>query len=130
MKRPGRSANSKAAVLVLLSFGLFLLVTRGDEYRRSVKRAREAVSKQDLAVMRNAIKSYTSDKLRPPQSLQDLSDERYLREIPTDPLTGKRDWVPHFGNVRIGPGKTLFGIDDLHSSATQSDSKGTHYKDW
>jgi len=71
--------------------------------------------------MRQAIKNYTADKERPPQSLQDLLDEHYLRVIPTDPLTGKKDWVPHFGNVVVGPGKTSFGVDDVYSSTNGKD---------
>jgi general secretion pathway protein G len=125
MKRPGWSAYSKIIVLVLLSLGLFPLVANGDKYRSSVKRVRQTASKQDLATMRNAISRYTSDKLRPPQSLQDLLNEHYLREIPTDSLTGKRDWVPHFGNVEVGPGKTLYGIDDVHSSTTGTSDEDT-----
>ena len=38
-----------------------------------------------------------------------------LREIPTDPLTGKTDWVPHFDTVVLDKGRTTFGIDDVHS---------------
>jgi general secretion pathway protein G len=75
--------------------------------------------------MRDAIKHYTLDKERAPQSLQDLVDEHYLREIPTDFLTGKKDWVPHFGNVEVGPGKTSFGIDDVNSRTTKTNSEGT-----
>jgi hypothetical protein len=54
---------------------------------------------------------------RPPQALQVLLNEHYLRVIPTDPLTGEKDWVPRFGNVVIGPGKTAFGIEDANSSS-------------
>jgi len=67
--------------------------------------------------MRQAIKNYTTDMERPPQSLQDLLNEHYLRVVPTDPLTGKKDWVPRFSDVVIGPGKTAFGIEDVNSSS-------------
>jgi|ERR1700682_1032848 len=115
MKHLAWARKSKVALLILLLSGLFVLFIQST-YRKSIKRARAAVSGQDLAVMRQAIKNYTADKERPPQSLQDLLDEHYLRVIPTDPLTRKKDWVPHFGNVVVGPGKTSFGIDDVHSS--------------
>jgi general secretion pathway protein G len=120
MKRPVLSVKSTVALFAVLFSGIFLLGIR-DIYQRSLKRSREAVSKQDLALMREAIKHYTSDKMRPPHSLQDLLDEQYLRKIPTDSLTGKKDWVPHFSNVTVGPGKTLFGIDDVRSNTTNSD---------
>ena len=114
MKRPIWSRKSKAAFLVFLSSG-FLTLATGSLDQHSAKRWREAESKTGLAVMRPAIEHYTEDNGKPPQSLKDLLDEAYLREIPTDPLTGKKDWVPHFGNVLVGPGKTSFGIDDVHS---------------
>ncbi len=55
------------------------------------------------------------------ESLQDLVDGNYLQEIPTDPLTHKKDWVPHFSTVRLGNGGAPFGIDDVHSSSEHAD---------
>jgi general secretion pathway protein G len=127
MKHPAWARKSQVALLALLLCGLFVLFIQISTYRKSIKRARAAVSRQDLAVMRQAIKNYTADKERPPQSLQDLLDEHYLRVIPTDPLTGKKDWVPHFGNVVVGPGKTSFGVDDVHSSTNGEDMRNN---DW
>jgi general secretion pathway protein G len=119
--------KSKFALLSLFLSGLFVLFIQSSTYRKSIKHAKAAVSRQDLAVMRQAIKNYTADKERPPQSLQDLLDKHYLRVIPADPLTGKKDWVPHFGNVVVGPGKTSFGIDDVHSS---TNDEGMRNNDW
>jgi hypothetical protein len=39
----------------------------------AIKHAREAVLKEDLQTMRTAIDSYTMDKQKAPQSLDDLS---------------------------------------------------------
>ena len=44
--------------------------------------------------MRDALDKYTLDKKQAPQSLQDLVNGHYLKEIPTDPSTRKKDWVP------------------------------------
>jgi len=49
--------------------------------------------------------------------MQDLVDGKYLPEIPTDPLTGRKEWVPHFGTVVLDDGRTTFGIDNVHSSS-------------
>ena len=62
-------------------------------YHDSVRRFRETTLSQDLWVMRQSIDNFTKDKEQPPQSLQELVDGGYLRKIPTDPLTGKKDWV-------------------------------------
>jgi general secretion pathway protein G len=79
------------------------------------------VLKNDLAYMRKSIDNYTRDRQQAPQSLQDLVDGNYLPAIPTDPLTGKRDWIRHFGTVRLSDGRTPFGIDNLHSSSEHAD---------
>ena len=56
--------------------------------------AREAVLREDLHVMRAAIDSYTMDKQKAPQSLDDLIQDGYLRSIPEDPMTHSREtWV-------------------------------------
>ena len=60
----------------------------------AIRSAREAVLKEDLHVMRAAIDSYTMDKQKAPQSLDDLIQDGYLRSIPEDPMTHSRDtWV-------------------------------------
>src|SRR5579863_5294117 len=60
----------------------------------AMKSAREAVLKEDLHVMRAAIDSYTMDKQKAPQSLDDLIQDGYLRSIPDDPMTHSKDtWV-------------------------------------
>ena len=56
--------------------------------------------------------------------LQDLVDKRYLSEIPANPFTGKKDWVPTFKNVLVGPEKTSFGIDYVYSSTAMTDNEG------
>jgi hypothetical protein len=78
---------------------------------------REAALSQDLWVMRECIDNFTKDREQPPQSLQDLVDGEYLPEIPTDPLTGRKDWIPHFGTVILDEGRTTLGIDNIHSSS-------------
>src|SRR5208283_5735547 len=65
-------------------------------YDRTVQHAREAVLKQDLQTMRQAIDNFTMDKQQAPQSLDDLVTAHYLREIPVDPVSQQRDWVLHF----------------------------------
>jgi general secretion pathway protein G len=81
-------------------------------------------------MMRQAIDGYTVDKERAPQSLQDLVSGHYLKEIPTDPITGKKDWVPEFSDTVLTPDQTMTGIADVHSNSTQMSSNGTAYNDW
>jgi general secretion pathway protein G len=91
---------------------------------------RERILKQNLMVMRQAIDQYTLDKQKAPQSLQDLVNGHFLKEIPTDPFTRKKDWVPQFDDVVLSPEQSSTGVVDVHSASGQNDSKGIPYKEW
>lgn len=99
-------------------------------YDKTVKRARESVLKQDLQTMRQAIDNYTLDKQQAPQSLEDLVEGHYLREIPIDPVCNARDWVTHIGDTVLSPDQTSTGVDDVHSGCQITGSDGTSYTTW
>jgi general secretion pathway protein G len=80
--------------------------------------------------MRQAIDAYTLDKQQPPQSLQDLIKGHYLKEIPTDPFTRKKDWVPYFGDTVLSSEQKAIGIADVHSGSDQVGSNGMAYNEW
>ena len=99
-------------------------------YDKTVKRARDATLKQDLQTMRQAIDNYTLDKQQAPQSLDDLVDAHYLREVPIDPVCHQKDWVVHIGDTVLSPEQTSTGVDDVHSGCEQTGSDGTSYTTW
>jgi general secretion pathway protein G len=102
-------------------------------YQRSVHRAKEATLRSDLTVMRQAIDHYTLDKEAAPQALEDLVNpqSQYLREIPTDPMTGAKDWHVDFGDTVMSPDQSTTGIVDVHSNSDKiSPFDGTHYNTW
>src|SRR5579862_7649797 len=78
-------------IVVIAIIGILAGIAAG-RYERSLQVAREAVLKQDLQTMRNAIQQFTLDKQAAPQSLSDLVMAGYLREIPVDPITRTREW--------------------------------------
>jgi len=117
-------------LMIVISIIMILVGIAAGMYQQSIRRAREAVLKQDLQTMRTAIDNYTMDKLQAPQSLQDLADAHYLRELPIDPFTQQRDWVAHFGDTLISPEQTGTGVDDVHSNSDQTGSDGTTYNTW
>lgn len=104
-----------------------IVLTSGLASGCSARREREAILKQSLFMDGQAIDTYTLDKERAPQSLQDLVNEHYLKEIPTDPFTRKRDWVPKFADIVLNENQTTTGIDDVHSNSTQVGSNGIAY---
>jgi general secretion pathway protein G len=91
---------------------------------------REPILKEDLQMMRQAIDNYTLDKQEPPQSLEALVNGHYLKEIPTDPVTRKKDWVPQFDTVTLNPEDSSTGLVDVHSASSQVSSDGTPYNEW
>jgi len=99
-------------------------------YTRTIQHARESVLKKDLQTMREAIDNYTLDKQQAPQSLQDLVDAHYLRQVPVDPVSQQNDWVLHYGDQVISPDQTGTGVDDVHSGSDQAGSDGTPYNTW
>ena len=118
-------------LMIVIAIILILLGMAAGRYDKSVLRAREATLHQDLSVMRQAIDNYTLDKSAAPQSLEDLQQAGYLREIPTDPMTQAKDWQLKFGDTVLSPDQTTVGIEDVHSnSATVSPFEGTAYNTW
>ena len=78
-----------------------------------VTRAEEAVLKQDLALMRDALDKHYADAGKYPTNLEDLVSKRYLRSIPKDPFTqSTASWVP------VPPADPKKGgVFDVHSAA-------------
>lgn len=106
-------------LMVVMAIIMILLGMAAGRYERSIQQASEAVLKQDLTIMRDAIEAYTADKNAGPQSLDDLvsPDNRYLREIPVDPITRRKDWVTEFDQVLLNPDETTPGITGVHSAS-------------
>ena len=100
-------------------------------YLSSMKAAKEAVLKEDLHVMRSAIDSYTMDKQKAPQSLDDLVQAGYLKAIPTDPIThSDQTWVTNTSDTYESVDESEPGIDDVHSGSQETGSNGQMYSTW
>jgi general secretion pathway protein G len=100
-------------------------------YISSLKAAREAVLKEDLHVLRQAIDSYTMDKEKGPQSLDDLVQNGYIKEIPIDPMThSATTWVTDTSDVLESVDQSEPGINDVHSGSDQEGSNGQPYSSW
>jgi len=100
-------------------------------YQRNLIKAREAVLMEDLYQMRRAIDAYFADHISYPESLDDLVDNKYLRDIPRDPFTQSTEtWV------EIPPTPTLEGeiaeggLQDVRSGSDLIGLDGIPYRDW
>lgn len=114
-------------IVVLAIIGLLASIV-APRYTRSVERAREASVKTSLAVMRDAIDKFAGDRGRYPASLDEMVQMGYLRHLPEDPLTGRRDsWVmlpPRADSGMDG------GMGDVRSGASGRGLDGTPYATW
>ena len=127
----GATGFTLIELMIVITIIFILIGMASVHYGRSVQRAREATMKSDLQVMRQAIENYTLDKQAAPQSLQDLVDAKYLREVPVDPMTHAADWQLKIGDTVMSPDQTTVGIEDVHSNSDQvSLVGGTPYNTW
>ncbi len=117
-------------MIVMLIIGVLAAIAI-PSYVSSIKSAREAVLNEDLHVMRQAIDSYTMDKEKAPQSLDDLVQTGYLKEIPKDPETQSRDtWVTDTDDSVESVDQTSGGISNVHSGSAQNATDGRPYTEW
>lgn len=128
-----RGANSAGFSLLELVIAMFILVilisVAVPTYRNSVQHAREVVLQENLFQMRRAIDQYSADKERLPQSLQDLVDANYFREIPVDPITEEAEWDQIMGPDPNSPDAEE-GLVNVRSLAEGVDSSGKKYSDY
>ena len=117
-------------MIVMVVIGILAAIAI-PSYTRNIRAAKEAVLKEDLHTMRTAIDSYTVDKGKAPQSLDDLVQSGYLKVMPVDPMTQRSDtWTPVQSETLMDIDQTEPGIDDVHSGAQQTSSNGTSYSSW
>lgn len=114
-------------ILVVLAIIATLLSLVTPRYFDSMNRSKEKILKNDLIVIREAIDKYYSDKNAYPDSLEDLVQYKYLRDMPVDPMTDSSlTWLfsPPLDIEAKG------AIYDIHSGSQDVASDGSHYADW
>lgn len=118
-------------VLIVITLIVVLASMGMASYTNSVQRSREAVLREDLFRMRDAIDQYYADKNKYPQTLSDLVTEKYLREIPKDPTTNSADtWTTVPAEVDASNPAAEPGIYDVKSGSEGTSLDGTKYADW
>ena len=118
-------------MIIVIAIVTILVGIAAPIYKQHVLRAREAVLKQDLSAMRDAISQYTQDKNKAPQSLDDLVSAGYLHAIPKDPFTESNStWQPVQEDVMDTLDQTQPGITDVHSGSDRTSSEGTACSTW
>ena len=100
-------------------------------YNNSIVRAKETVLLTNLRDMREAIDQYYADRNTWPPSIDSLVSEKYIRQVPVDPMTNAVDWRTTIGEPDPSNPSSQPGISDVHSSSDQtSPLTGTPYSEW
>lgn len=129
---PSARAKARAGftlleMMVVLTIIVTIVSIAVPFYSSAIVRARESVLRSNLLTIRSVIDQYTYDKEAPPQSLSDLVDEGYLREIPIDPITNSRDTWELINET--GPSGES-GLFDVRSGSDKTSLTGTPYNEW
>jgi general secretion pathway protein G len=129
--RQSDSGFTLIELMIVMAIILILTTMVVPSYIGAMKHAREAVLREDLSTMRAAIDSYTMDKQKAPQSLDDLVQNGYLRAIPDDPMTHSKDsWVTDTSDAMYSIDQTEPGITDVHSGSEETGSDNQPYSSW
>jgi general secretion pathway protein G len=118
-------------LMIVLTIIITVISVAVPLYQKAIMRSKEAVLKQNLFTLRSLIDEYTFDKEKAPQALQDLVTEGYLRELPLDPLTKKRDsWKVEMEDAMRSVDQKEPGIIDVRSGSDLTSLDGSKYSEW
>ncbi|MBL8506534.1 MAG: prepilin-type N-terminal cleavage/methylation domain-containing protein [Methylobacillus glycogenes] len=126
LKLPKQQGFTLVELLVVMAILMLLLTVAAPRYFSGIDRAKEAALKQTLQVVRDAIDKFHADNARYPESLQELAERHYIRQVPVDPLTESGEtWIV------VKPDEDIPGdLYDLHSGAEGQAKDGSLYAEW
>jgi len=126
-----RNGFTLIELLVVMSVIALLLTLAVPRYFGSLDKSKEAVLKEDLYQLRDAIGKYYGDRGKYPETLDALATEKYLRKVPVDPMTDSAaSWV-----VVAPDDPQKGGVYDVKSGAQESGAQGksndgSAYAEW
>lgn len=113
-------------MMIVLAIMSILATIATPNMQRYIVRAREASLRETLFVFRDVIDQHYSDQGKYPGSLQELVKMKYIRSIPTDPITGSSStWI-----ITPPEGEEKGGVYDVHSGSDRVSLDGEPYNEW
>jgi general secretion pathway protein G len=124
--RTRESGFTLIEMLVVMAVIATLLTLAVPRYFSGLEKSREAVLRQSLALLRETLDKYHGDTGKYPDALEELVAGKYLRSVPTDPITeSNATWIP------IPPEEPqMGGVYDVRSGAQGNALDGSAYRDW
>ena len=116
-------------MVMVMTIIVILAVIGVTSYQQVQLKAKETLLKDDLHTMRKLLDQYEADREKLPQTLDDLVSAQYMREIPTDPVTGEKDWTTEMGED-LTSREGGQGIVNVHSNAPGQGSDGKAYSEY
>ncbi|MFD2645627.1 type II secretion system protein [Pseudomonas japonica] len=113
-------------LMVVMAIIATLMTIAMPRYFNSLDASRETTLRQSLSAMREALDHYYGDTGHYPESLEQLVEQRYLRNPPIDPITERKDsWV-----MVAPPEGVAGGVADIKSGASGRARDGSLYAEW
>ena len=113
-------------LLVVLGIVALLLTLAVPRFFPSIDSTKETILEENLRNTRAVIDQYKADTGRYPDSLEQLVEKKYLRELPMDPITESREtWI-----VEPPQEEEQGEVGNIKSGAPGNDRKGKPYAEW
>lgn len=141
-KTAGNGGFTLIELMIVMTIIGILAAIAVPSYQTGLIKAREAVLRENLYGMRSAIDQFAADQGRYPNTLKELAEQRYLRDIPLDPFTRTAEsWitltpqpVPPPANQAssgsAGQAPPLGNVYDVHSGSNLVGTNNIPYNEW
>ena len=116
-------------IVVVAIIGILVAVAL-PQYKTSVMKAKEAVLREDLWIMRDSINQHFTDKGHYPADLNALVEAGYIKTVPVDPITNSADtWITEDAESDESDPEAPSGIKDVRSGAAGNTVEGKPYSE-